>query len=296
MRWSLLLSLLVASPAFAAGEKSGTPSPTSDASNNRVTATGTPGSVPLKTWMARFVTTEALAVDVNGRLEDVEATRVYDLPFFFSGVPANSQKVAVVFPRTVTVPASCSGSKVLVGTNPTAQASVTLKQNGLSVGTVAIATDGTGTFTCASPITISSGDLFSVHAQDASDATLADIAITVAGMIPEATRVYDSHFYFTGIPSNAQKISVAAARSMTIPVGCTGSRVSVGVNPASQATVALKKNGSTVGTITVATNGTATFTCASPVSFAAADLFTVQHQDTADATMADIAITIVGSF
>jgi hypothetical protein len=73
MRWSLLLSLLVASPAFAAGEKSGHPSPVSDVSNNRVKATGSTTTRALKDRAADVVNVKDYGAVGDGVADDTSA-------------------------------------------------------------------------------------------------------------------------------------------------------------------------------------------------------------------------------
>jgi hypothetical protein len=47
--------------------------------------------------------------------------------------------------------------------------------------------------------------------------------------------------------------------------------------------------------VSIATNGVATFTCASATTFAAGDILTVTGPATADTTLADVSLALVGS-
>lgn len=107
---------------------------------------------------------------------------VYDVMLSWIGRPIASELLARVEVATAfTIPSGCTGAQASVGTNPTATATVTFKKNGFDAGSVAFATNGTPTFTCAAPIALAAGDLLSFHAQASADATLADLSITLQG-------------------------------------------------------------------------------------------------------------------
>jgi hypothetical protein len=110
------------------------------------------------------------------------------------------------------------------------------------------------------------------------------------------SKAYDILFSFMGSPSNGQVMSrIAMPRSVTIPVNCAGSVGSVGVNPTASATVEIHKNGVLAITVNITTGGVVTFVNASPVSLVAGDVLTFVGQALADATLADISLTVVGS-
>jgi hypothetical protein len=113
-----------------------------------------------------------------------EGPSVYDVLVFFAGPPLDAQLLArVLIPRAVTVPATCAGAHANAGTSATAPAVVTLKKNGVAVGTVTFNADGSAVFSCADPIAFSPGDMLTFHAPDTADATLADISLTLVGSI-----------------------------------------------------------------------------------------------------------------
>jgi hypothetical protein len=75
-----------------------------------------------------------------------------------------------------------------------------------------------------------------------------------------------------------------------------GSRASVGTNPTATFNIDVRKNGSSVGTISISTGGAATFTTTgTTVSFAAGDLLTLVAPSPADATIARLRITLKGT-
>lgn len=121
---------------------------------------------------------------LNLALSDIAALsgQPFDLGFYFEGTLSNAEAVArYVFNRSVTFPASLTGSHASADTASTGTVSFTLKQNGSSVGTVTFTASATGTFTFASPVTFASGDVLQIVAPATADSTLANVAINLAG-------------------------------------------------------------------------------------------------------------------
>ncbi len=112
---------------------------------------------------------------------------VYDIPIWIEGKPLNSETVyTLVAPRGFSLPVGLPNSQA-VSTNTTATASTvfSINRNGTQIGTITFAaTASTGTFSFARGTTFFAGDLLSVVAPATADATLANIAITLAGTRP----------------------------------------------------------------------------------------------------------------
>jgi hypothetical protein len=108
---------------------------------------------------------------------------------------------------------------------------------------------------------------------------------------------YDIATFFPGVPGNTQTLlRWVAPRAVTIPSGGTNSQCSLGAAATASTTFTIFKNGSSVGTIVVSAAGTTgAFTIGSTISLAAADVLTIVGPGTADATAADIAITLAGT-
>ncbi len=108
---------------------------------------------------------------------------------------------------------------------------------------------------------------------------------------------YDLLLFAPGVPTADLLLArVVAPRQITLPVNLAGSRGSVGTNPSAIATITAKKNGVAVGTISISTAGVFAFTAASAVSLVAGDVLSLHAQAApADAVLADISITLVGS-
>lgn len=87
-----------------------------------------------------------------------------------------------------------------------------------------------------------------------------------------------------------------ANTAFTIPSGATNSLCSAGTAATASATLLLKKNGTDFGSIDFSAAGTTgAFTVASDTSFVAGDVLTVVQSGTADATLADVSITMEGT-
>jgi len=107
----------------------------------------------------------------------------YDVVTFFSGVPGASEVLSrVVFTRQVAFPIALAGSYASAGIAATAETIVSTNKNGAAFGTCTFAIAGT-TCTFASTVgaLFSAGDVLTVVGPGSADATLADIAITLAG-------------------------------------------------------------------------------------------------------------------
>jgi hypothetical protein len=101
----------------------------------------------------------------------------------YSGAPAANQQIfRYVFAGSVIFPAGLSGSAGNAGTAPTASATFKIAQNGTQVGTMVFAAGATAaTFTMAAATTFHAGDVLTIVAPAPADATLANLAWSLAG-------------------------------------------------------------------------------------------------------------------
>lgn len=109
---------------------------------------------------------------------------------------------------------------------------------------------------------------------------------------------YDVLCAVVGKPgAGATVLIVTFDRSVTFAGNFSGSAGTVGTNPASSATFAVNKNGSSIGSVAISTSGVFTFTTTSGASqsFSSGDRLTVTAPGTQDSTLADIAITFGGT-
>jgi len=105
---------------------------------------------------------------------------------------------------------------------------------------------------------------------------------------------YDLAAYYEGVPGDAQVLfKFEIIRDCYLLSGLPISRVTAGVAATGAVSLDIKKNGSNIGTIDFAAAGTvATFTFATSTNFNAADDIEIVNAGTADATLADLAITL----
>lgn len=103
----------------------------------------------------------------------------------WSGKPGAGQVVQrFIFATPVSFPAGLGGSYGAAGTTAAAAASFAIAKNGTNVGTMAWAAGATdATFTMSAATTFAGGDVLTVTAPATQDATLADLAWTLAGTL-----------------------------------------------------------------------------------------------------------------
>lgn len=99
-----------------------------------------------------------------------------------------------------------------------------------------------------------------------------------------------------GVGSNNQVLArFKLARAVTFPSGAALSQASASANATGSTTFTLKKNGTSFATVNFAgSSASGTWTQASDATFAAGDLLEIDGPATADATLADVGITLAG--
>lgn len=108
---------------------------------------------------------------------------------------------------------------------------------------------------------------------------------------------YDVGLYIPGQPGDGVEVfKFVAVRAVEWPDDFAGSYGHVGTNPTSSAAFAVKKNGSSIGTITISTGGTFTFaTTGAETTLAAGDRLTIEAPTPQDATLADVGFNLAGA-
>ena len=108
---------------------------------------------------------------------------------------------------------------------------------------------------------------------------------------------YDIALFWPGTPPASQIVRQAFTRAVTCPAGLTGSVAIAKEAATAPTTVTINQvtagTPTAVGSIAWAMSGTVgTFTAASPIAFAAADIIEFVFPGTPDATLGDIAVTL----
>jgi hypothetical protein len=109
--------------------------------------------------------------------------------------------------------------------------------------------------------------------------------------------VYDIALSIEGKTTNAELVfNFVVGRAFTWPANLTGSAAKASVAATASATFSITQNGGAIGSFNFAASATvATFTFASPVTFAAGDLIQITAPATADTTLANIGVTFAGT-
>jgi hypothetical protein len=103
-----------------------------------------------------------------------------------------------------------------------------------------------------------------------------------------------THFLAGQPPSGAVIFCHVFSRAASLPEGATLSRAVAGAAATGPSTFALLKNGTPIGAIQFAAGeAAASFAVAAAVDFAAGDIFAIAALDPQDATLADVALTLV---
>lgn len=125
----------------------------------------------------------------------------------------------------------------------------------------------------------------------------------VTGILPKANGgtgaasfPYDLTFNFEGEPGASAIIPVTVVRAFNSGAAWAGTVCSAQVAATAQTDFLVKKNGSTVATLRFAASGTTcTLVSASTTSFVAGDVIVITAPATPDATLSDVAISLLGS-
>jgi microcystin-dependent protein len=109
--------------------------------------------------------------------------------------------------------------------------------------------------------------------------------------------VYDLISYYPGSPTNNAILSnLIMVRSVEFQTNFPGSYASSSTAATASTVFTIKKNGTSVGTITFAISGTTgTFASSGVINFVAGDVLSIDNQAIADATIANISISITGT-
>jgi hypothetical protein len=108
---------------------------------------------------------------------------------------------------------------------------------------------------------------------------------------------FDVGVFAPGVGTNAQKLArIPLARAVTFPAGAATSEAKASANATASTTFTLSKNGSSFATVNFAIGAAVgTWTQASDANFSAGDVLEIDGPGTADATLADVGITLSGT-
>lgn len=117
--------------------------------------------------------------------------------------------------------------------------------------------------------------------------------------VSAGTQPFDIHTFYPGIPTASAKLYRGKlARAVAFSANFSGAQFTASANATASTVFDIQKNGSSVGTCTIAAGGTTpTFASSggAAVNFSAGDIFAVIAPASADLTLADPAITFAGT-
>jgi hypothetical protein len=116
------------------------------------------------------------------------------------------------------------------------------------------------------------------------------------GALNQVAPPYDILCGIVGKPSNGEVVLLfVAPRAFRIPANAAGSYLKAGIAATGSSVFSIQKNGAQFLTATVAGSGTTATFSGSQTDFAAGDVLKIVAPATADATLADIAITLAAT-
>lgn len=109
-------------------------------------------------------------------------TKPYDLVLGFVGVPSAASLDWILIARACTVAAASPGEAYAI-TNPSADWTLTIRKNSVSIGTVTISTAGAVTWSVASDVSFAAGDRVELVSPDPADSTGADVQVALRARV-----------------------------------------------------------------------------------------------------------------
>jgi hypothetical protein len=125
--------------------------------------------------------------------------------------------------------------------------------------------------------------------------SLIDTALTAAQYALTIQFPFDVHLFYPGVPAASALLTrVPLGRAVNFPSGLSGSYAKASVAATASTTFTMYKNGFSVATIVFGAGSAVGTFSSSGVSYAAGDVLSVQAPATADATLANVGIVLVG--
>lgn len=171
-------------------------------------------------------------------------------------------------------------------------------RDNLELGTAA--THATGDYDAAgvAATAAAAAQAAAIAASNQRASNLSDVAVPATARANIGANHYDIDMFIVAAPGASLQLKrFVAPRSITLPVDLAGSVAKAGTAATAQTDFDIQVQGVSKGTIRFAAAGTtATFIFAAPVTIAAGEVLTVVAPGTPDITLAQIAITLAGTY
>ena len=152
------------------------------------------------------------------------------------------------------------------------------------------------------PGTVTNGSYFELTAVDGANQPGIYLGVSDVWQyvgVTQASQAYDLAVTVTGVPGDGDIVMrFVATRRFTLPALFAGCKASAAVAATASTVFDLKQNGSAIGSITFAASGTTGSFAQSGsgvMTFAVGDVLTISAPATADTTLADISVTLLGT-
>lgn len=137
-------------------------------------------------WLAaQASSTLGAFTSLDGRLEAIEAavSPLFVTGAFVAGKPANAALLFAILPSVeASFPVNFIGSRAKAGVAATAQTVLSIRRNGIQVGTITFAAGSAmGVFAAAAEVVVGIADELTIENQAVADATLADVRFALHG-------------------------------------------------------------------------------------------------------------------
>ena len=127
-----------------------------------------------------------LTVNASGQVTGISSTAgtsPYDIAGYLPGqLSAGQVLFRIEMVRSVILPVGLTGSRAVCQVAPTSPVTLTLKQNGNTIGTISFAASATtASFSFAGQVVLAAGDVFELDAPAPADASFAGPSYTITG-------------------------------------------------------------------------------------------------------------------
>jgi hypothetical protein len=194
----------------------------------------------------------------------------YDLAGGFDSTSTDGYLDSGVIPRAVTF--ADGDSFIKAGTNPTATATVTVKKNGASVGTLTISSAGVKGST-GFPLSFAAGDTYRLELSNGAGSS--GLVYALGGSSGAGPATFDILGGFDAASSDGYLDSGVIPRAATF--AAADAYIKAGTNPTVSASILIYKNGvDTTARLTISSAGVKSTSGTWPVVFATGDRFRLE--------------------